>query len=139
MLSIAYGKDQSDGHDVHKPDLCYPAQGFTVIEQRELPIVLDAHRKIIVKYMKTQKGQRVEPLVYWTTAGNFVYRTKLQKKIIGFRYSRKNLIPDGMVIRISTLEDDSAVALELISNFIQDFYNSMPEEQRSRYFGERNL
>ena len=28
MLSIAYGGDQSDSMQVHKPEVCYPAQGF---------------------------------------------------------------------------------------------------------------
>lgn len=138
MLSIAYGKDQRDGNDVHQPDLCYPAQGFTVIEQRELPLVLDANRSIVVKYMKTQKGQRIEPLIYWTTLGDAVYRGKLQKKIIDFKYSRDNLIPDGMIVRVSTIEEDSAIAMASITDFVTDWYASMPEQQRKRYFGELN-
>ena len=28
MLSIAYGKNQSDALSLHKPEVCYPAQGF---------------------------------------------------------------------------------------------------------------
>jgi EpsI family protein len=135
MLSIAYGKDQSLGHEVHKPSLCYPAQGFTVIEEREIPLTLDTHRSIIVRYMKTQKGQRIEPLIYWTTAGDFIYRNRMQQKLIGFKYSRDNLIPDGMIVRASTLENDPAVALTSITDFVQDWYESMPEQQRRRYFG----
>ena len=30
MLSVAYGGDQSDGMQVHRPEVCYPAQGFEV-------------------------------------------------------------------------------------------------------------
>lgn len=138
MLSIAYGKDQRDGNDVHQPDLCYPAQGFNVIEQSELTLVLDAHRSIVVKYMKTQKGLRIEPLIYWTTLGNNVYRGKLQKKFIDFKYSRENLIPDGMIVRVSTIEEDSEIAMASITDFVKDWYASMPEQQRKRYFGEPN-
>lgn len=29
MLSIAYGKNQSDALQLHRPEICYPAQGFT--------------------------------------------------------------------------------------------------------------
>jgi hypothetical protein len=32
MLSIAYGGDQSDGMQVHKPEICYPAQGFQILK-----------------------------------------------------------------------------------------------------------
>src|SRR5450830_590456 len=31
MLSIAYGKNQSDALQLHKPEVCYPAQGFTLL------------------------------------------------------------------------------------------------------------
>jgi EpsI family protein len=136
MLSIAYGKDQSDGHDVHKPDLCYPAQGFRVIEQRDLLVPLDQRRGIVVRYMATQKGERVEPLIFWTTVGDFLYRNKLEKKLVGIRYSAANLIPDGMVLRVSTLEQNPAVAVHVLIDFVTDWYGSLPERQRGRYFGE---
>jgi hypothetical protein len=35
MLSIAYGKDQSDTTQVHYPEICYPAQGFQIASTRE--------------------------------------------------------------------------------------------------------
>ena len=135
MVSIAYGKDQSDGRSVHKPGICYPAQGFIILEQRDISLVLDSHRSIKVRYMKTQRGQRIEPLLYWTTSGDFVYQNILQRKLIGLKYSEDNLIPDGMILRVSTIEADSVVAMDNLTDFISDWYESMPEKQRSRYFG----
>ena len=136
MLSIAYGKDQSDGHDVHKPELCYPAQGFTRLEERDIPIVLDPHRSVMVHYMKMQRGQRTEPLYYWTLAGDYVYRSKWKKRLIAFRYSLDNLIPDGMIIRVSILENNNAIAQDTLTNFVINWYASLTENQRTRYFGE---
>lgn len=138
MLSLAYGKVQSDGSDVHKPDLCYPAQGFRILEEKNFPLALDANRTISVRYLKTQNGSRVEPLLYWTTAGDYLYQSKIQKKLIGFKYSRDNLIPDGLVLRVSTIDTDSAAAIDLLSNFIKEWYTSMPETKRVRYFGALN-
>jgi EpsI family protein len=136
MLSIAYGRDQSDGHDVHKPDLCYPAQGFRVIEQRDLSVALDERRSIVVRYMTTRHGERVEPLIYWTTVGDFLYQSRLEKKLIGIRYSAANLVPDGMVVRVSTLEKDPAIALNVLTDFVRDWYEAMPAQRRGRYFGD---
>lgn len=115
MLSIAYGKDQSDGHNVHKPSICYPAQGFTITDERDIPLTLDKNRQINVHYMYTQNGQRTEPLIYWTTAGDFLYQSTLQRKIIEFKYSGTNLIPDGMILRISTLEKEPTIAINILT------------------------
>ena len=32
MLSVAYGGDQSDATSAHRPEVCYPAQGFAISE-----------------------------------------------------------------------------------------------------------
>ena len=31
MLSVAYGGDQSDATRAHRPEVCYPAQGFQIV------------------------------------------------------------------------------------------------------------
>lgn len=138
MLSLAYGKNQSDGNDVHKPDLCYPAQGFTILEEKNFPLVLDSQRTIRVRYLKTQNGPRIEPLIYWTTAGDYVYQGKLEKKMIGLKYSRDNLIPDGLIARVSTFETDTPKAITLLTAYIKDWYGSTPKTERARYFGALN-
>jgi EpsI family protein len=138
MLSLAYGKDQSDGHSVHQPSICYPAQGFTIINERDIRLTLDKHRQLIVHYMYTQNGQRIEPLIYWATAGDFLYEGTLQRKLVEFKYSETNLIPDGMILRVSTIEQDPNTAINSMVAFVKDWYASMPEQQRSRYFGNPN-
>ena len=40
MLSIAYGKNQSDALQLHKPEICYPAQGFTLLAKQNTPLDL---------------------------------------------------------------------------------------------------
>lgn len=136
MLSLAYGKDQSDGREVHKPELCYPAQGFTILDQRDEMVDIDSHHRIRVKYMKTQNGERIEPLIYWTTAGDYLYQSKIQKKLIALKhYSPIKLIPDGMVLRVSTIEPDGILALDNMSNFVKNWHASMPAAQKKRYFG----
>ena len=40
MLSVAYGGDQSDNLAVHKPEVCYYAQGFEVM--------IDPHHQIAI-------------------------------------------------------------------------------------------
>lgn len=136
MLSVAYGRDQGDGHDVHKPDLCYPAQGFSILEASSLNLAVGTEYSINAQYLKTRKGNRPEPLIYWTTAGDRIYQGKLGKKRVAFEYSLKNMIPDGLVIRVSTIEEDEELAKRLISDFVRDWYASSSEESLRRFFGK---
>lgn len=136
MLSVAYGRDQGDGHDVHKPDLCYPSQGFSILESNSINLAVGTEYSIIAQYLKTRKGNRPEPLIYWTTAGDRIYQGRLGKKRIAFEYSLKNLIPDGLVIRVSTIEEDEALAKRLISDFVSDWYAISSDEGRRRFFGK---
>ena len=55
--------------------------------------------------------------------------------MIDYKYGKRNLIPDGMILRISTIEDDPEIAMASITDFVKDWYASMPEQQRDRYFG----
>lgn len=136
ILSVAYGRDQSDGHAVHEPDLCYPAQGFSILESRSIKLKLGADYSIGAKYLKTEKDDRSEPLVYWTTVGDQIYQGKLEKKRIGFAYALKNFIPDGLVVRVSTIESDEAFAKQLISDFVSDWYAVSSKSSRQRFFGK---
>lgn len=136
MLSIAYGRDQADGHDVHKPDLCYPAQGFTILESSVISLALGVEYSIPAQYLKTRRSTRAEPLIYWTTAGDRVYLGKFGKKRVAFEYSLKNLIPDGLVVRVSVIEEDEQLAKRLINNFVADWYASSSDQGLRRFFGK---
>ena len=38
MLSLAYGDDQRGGLQAHKPEVCYPAQGFALHSNQEAQV-----------------------------------------------------------------------------------------------------
>ncbi len=135
MVSIAYGRAHGDGLSVHEPDLCYPSQGFSVLEQRKYLLKIDDKRSVVVRYMKTKRGDRVEPLIYWTTIGDEVYVGKLQRKVKEFEYAVNNIIPDGLVVRVSTLGNDTDASINLMNDFVRQWYRALPEDKRKRYFG----
>lgn len=136
MLSIAYGKDQSDYTAVHKPELCYPAVGFHIDDSKLITIKLDTNRAITVRYLKAKLGERIEPIMYWTTYGNRLYSSKIEKKMIIFDYSTQNLIGDGLLVRVSTIDPDTEHAKQVLINYIKSWYASISEPQRKRFFGE---
>ncbi len=135
MLSVAYSDNQRNGLAVHSPEACYPAQGFKILERKQFPMTLNDGKQITVRYMKTQRGNRIEPLVYWTIAGEHLYRNNLEKKQLAIEYAMDNIIPDGLIFRVSTIEADEKVALAAITDFIRDFHDSLAETEQPRFFG----
>jgi EpsI family protein len=135
MLSVAYSDNQRNGLAVHLPEACYPAQGFEILEEKKIPITLNDGSQLIAKYMKTKRGSRIEPLIYWTVAGEYLYGTDFERKEISIKYALKNIIADGLIFRVSMVEPDDDVALSYMNDFIKDFYDGLVEKGQSRFFG----
>lgn len=135
MLSVAYSDNQRDGLAVHLPEACYPAQGFEILERKQIPLTLNDGRQLNIQYMKTQRGKRVEPLVYWTIAGDQQYRNNFEKKQVAIEYAFDNIIPDGLVFRVSTIEPDDTAALAIMTDFVRDFESNVAASDKSRFFG----
>jgi EpsI family protein len=134
MLSVAYGSDQSDSLQLHKPEVCYPAQGFQVGSKQsgsvELPV-----GPIPVTRLTTTLDQRSEPVTYWVVIGDRVVLGGLQKKVVEIGYGMAGKIPDGMLIRLSSIDRDNGRAFRLHEEFASDMIGAMPSEYRHRVAG----
>jgi len=129
MLSIAYGENQSDGLALHYPDVCYPAQGFKLSGSTD-KLLPTKYGDIPVRLLKTELGQRKEPLTYWSTIGNKAVRGGTPRKLELMRYGFNGQIPDGLIFRVSTITSDTPVAYELQTQFINDLLDTIQPSQR---------
>jgi EpsI family protein len=134
MLSVAYGGDQSDGMSVHLPEVCYPAQGFSVSSRRSGVLAL-AGRQVPVQRLQTRLGQRVEPVTYWLTLGESVAADRTQRKLAQMRYGLKGWIPDGMLIRISSIDRDAQHAFAVQDSFAAALVSAVPAPFLGRVIG----
>lgn len=138
MLSIAYGKDQSDTLQVHKPEICYPAQGFQV-RSKERFLLDMPERTFPATRLMTALGQRFEPVTYWVVLGDDVTRGGVDKKLKEMRYSLlEQTMPDGMLVRVSSIDRDAQKAFELQRAFATALVNAIAPENRSRFAGKKN-
>jgi EpsI family protein len=134
MLSIAYGSDQSDSLQLHKPEVCYPAQGFQ-LRSREVGRLGLPDGAIPVTRLTTEAGQRREPVTYWTTVGETVVTGGLQKKLVEMRFGFGGKIPDGMLVRVSSIDPDSRRAFGLHQDFAEAMIGAVGTESRRRLVG----
>ena len=134
MLSLAYGDDQRGGLQAHRPEVCYPAQGFT-LSKVENGGLATGFGNIEVRRLTTRLGQRSEPVTYWLTVGNQVVWTAFEKRIAEIRLGLTGQIPDGLLFRISSIDTDSARAFDMQRKFAADLMGAVPPATRMQLSG----
>lgn len=137
MLSIAYGGDQTDTMAVHKPEVCYPAQGFQILKNTSDTFSTGAGN-IPVKRLIATQGPRVEPITYWTTVGDAVTVSGVTRKLNQLKYGLTGKIPDGLLFRISSIQTDDTKAYQAQDAFTRDLLKAMSPAGRKRIVGTPN-
>lgn len=134
MLSVAYGGDQSDATRAHRPDVCYPSQGFEILSNVDAQIDVGS-AEFPVRHMLAKLGQRVEPVTFWFVVGEHVAVSGQQQKLAQLRYGVRGVIPDGMLVRVSSIDPDALGAYQTQARFIADMRAAMSRPARQRVFG----
>ena len=134
MLSVAYGGDQSDGTRAHRPEVCYPSQGFQLVGDTTDGVVVEG-RTIPARKLVAQLGNRIEPITYWVTVGDLIATSGTQQKLTQLRYSTRGIIPDGMLVRVSSIDNDVPRAFQTQQVFIDGMSRVITGDAKSRIFG----
>jgi EpsI family protein len=134
MLSIAYGEEQNDLKQVHRPDICYPAQGFQVHGIESIRLAT-AYGDIPAKRMMASLRDRYEPLTYWTTVGERIVNSERDRRLAQLSYGLHGKIPDGMIVRVSSIDQDAVRAYALQRGFVADMVAALSNSGRMRIAG----
>ena len=135
MLSIAYGKNQNKALELHSPEVCYPAQGFTLVSSQPARLrIMD--KSLPVRQLETHQGQRFEPVTFWSVIGTQVPSSTLQKRLIEFRYAITGRIPDGFLVRMSSIDKDTSNAYAMQGQFADALVQALGPETRTRLAGD---
>lgn len=134
MLSIAYGENQrrDSGMQMHFPEVCYPAQGFQ-IQGNRVSSVRAGPNTIPVRRLETSIGTaRYEPVTYWTVIGNVAAATGNERKLAELRYNLfEQKIPDGLLVRVSSISRDTDAAFALQDSFIASMIGALAPAARN--------
>ena len=134
MLSVAYGKNQNKALELHSPEVCYPAQGFALHDRHKASLnILGTDIQAI--QLETNLGQRFEPVTFWNAIGNTVTSGTLQKRLVEFRYAMTGRIPDGFLVRVSSIDKDSSQAYAMQTRFANALMQAVTPQNRARFVG----
>ncbi|HRK78636.1 MAG TPA: EpsI family protein [Thiobacillus sp.] len=135
MLSIAYGANQgSDDFQVHRPEYCYSAQGFQVSEGGKDFLKLRSG-ELPIKRLEAIQGPRNEPITYWITIGDKATLPGIGRKLTQLSYGLTGKIPDGMLIRVSSISPNADEEYRLQDQFVNAMLDAVEPTQRVRLTG----
>ncbi|MFY9510777.1 MAG: exosortase-associated protein EpsI, B-type [Rubrivivax sp.] len=134
MLSVAYGGDQSDATRAHRPEVCYPAQGFQINAGVDGVVQTSSH-PVRVRQLVAKAGARNEPISYWIVVGDRVTLSGTEQKLAQLSYSTRGVVADGMLVRVSTIDGDVRNAYRVHERFIAELSAAVPDRYRSQVIG----
>ena len=134
MLSIAYGGDQSRALQLHLPEVCYAAHGFDMLKSGEGALAT-RFGALPVRRLVAKQNSRVEPITYWITVGDKAVKSSFERKLQRLAYGLSGKIPDGMLVRVSSIQADEEGAYRLQDRFVGQMLDVLDGKDRVRLLG----
>lgn len=130
MLALAWGEKQRQEVKIHRPDLCYIAQGFEIKKLETIrfnKIQPTENKSAIGKRMIAMSANGGEAVSYWMRIGNLYSEDAFQTRLHIFKAGLENQIPDGILVRASMTINKANVDLqtwETLETFLIDLVQS---------------
>jgi EpsI family protein len=136
MLMVAYGPVQNFRLKAHRPEMCYTAAGYRVSSKTgaEVPYQ-DGVPPLKVAHIVAERENRYEPISYWMRVGNDITTGVIDRQLIRLKYGLQGLIPDGALMRVSTVDLPKEASYKLQDQFIRDLLAAISPENRKFFVG----
>ena len=134
MLMITYGAKQTNELKVHRQEVCYEAQGYTINDLHSETDNL-ASRPVALTRMFAVSGRRQEPVTYWFTMGGKVVLSRSERFIRQIKLGLTGQIPDGVLVRVSNLNGDKDVSYRAHLEFMNALLEAMTPQSASHLVG----
>jgi EpsI family protein len=130
MLLMAQNGSQSGFLQIHRPEICYTAGGYQISAVTPHPIRFGS-KVVPANRMDASSGGPTEHVVYWTRLGNTIPASWREQKLAVAEQNLRGVIPDAILIRVSTINQDADAAMAAIDNFVRAMLQAVPPDRRS--------
>ena len=83
MLLVAYGPNQSSRLQIHRPEICYTADGFRVSSPSRVDVTYrEGAPPLKLLRLTARREARVEPISYWMRVGDDISTNQVDRQLI---------------------------------------------------------
>lgn len=130
MLLIAQSGSQTGLLQVHRPETCYTAGGYTISSLAPHPIRVGSNM-LVTNGMDANAEGITEHVLYWTRVGDKVPVSWRDQKIAVAEQNLRGIVPDAILVRVSMVGGDDSSARATLEGFVRALIGSVPAERRS--------
>lgn len=133
MFLLGFSSIQQNNIQIHRPEVCYPANGYPILSAKSIKIDYGQTR-IGARELVAKRGELNERIIYWVRVGDDFPTGWLEQR---FSMARSNLlgqVPDGLLLRVSMIETPSVESSGALRDFISALLAETPESFREKVF-----
>ena len=137
MLALAYAREQKQDIKIHRPEVCYVAQGFEMLKQTTSNISMQQSqitKPVAMNRLLMRNQNRSEAVSYWIRIGDTYPGDGMAARLKILTEGLHGKVLDGILVRVSTVideESDSNSAYQVQEQFLKDLLNSLPKKQQT--------
>ncbi len=130
MLLIAYSNTQNGMLQLHRPEVCYPAGGYRLTETQTKSLAIGPGLNIPARFFSAESPARTEQVMYWTRIGAESPTSWSGQRAAVVRANLNRVIPDGILVRVSTVLPDYGSAEPVLREFASSMINALQSNGR---------
>jgi EpsI family protein len=133
MLAIAYAREQKQDIKIHRPEVCYVAQGFQLLSKTNNTIHFSAAKPISALRLLVSNQSRYETVSYWIRIGDDYPVSGMAARLKILRDGLKGNVLDGVLVRVSTAISDqagAAAAYQRQESFLMSLLATLSSDQK---------
>jgi EpsI family protein len=104
MLALAYAREQRQEVKIHRPEVCYTAQGYKPLDERDVEMPQTGGRSgVLGKRLLMGSSYRTEAVSYWIRMGSAYPQSGAGARMAILQYGLKGIVPDAVLVRASSI------------------------------------
>jgi len=135
MMLMAHGDSQSNELQLHRPEVCYPAFGFAIVQSEPMQLTIDSGVTLPGRRLVAQAADHKESVIYWTRLGEFFPVSVTQQRFERLGTAMHHYIPDGLLARFSIIGPDIEPAFATMRTFIAELILKVAAGSRAPLIG----
>lgn len=135
FMLLAYGGEQTNELQLHRPEVCYPAFGYTLVRNEFAPIPISEHVSIPARRLLATSDNSREGVVYWSRMGEYLPASGGEQRTDRLQIAMRGIVPDGLLSRFSATAADGHDAWRELQTFIPQLVLAVAPQWRKVLIG----